>query len=257
MLKKSRLNEKLKKLKIEGPAKETPPPEPKEVKTAELAKETPAPESKKPLEVEKTVVETQEQKVRKGIRQKIKGIRIKPPIKRHVSKSDQPITKSEEKPPEPDLKADGRLLKAKSAAEIEDKKPVDLIESLIPEKRTLTFISDLAIPSHKLSKVFKVETSYTEKTLTQILTAWKDDNKVIKWTAKLDKHGEEFYSLKGEGLMKMKNDPPIYGLEFEDGAVIATHMGDYTFIMGCYNFDVKSLVKIFAFGIDNAKQFDL
>jgi hypothetical protein len=55
----------------------------------------------------------------------------------------------------------------------------------------------------------------------------------------------------------MKDNPPIFGMEFEDGALISTHMGDYTFIMGSYNFDVKTLVKIFAFGIDNAKRFNL
>ena len=80
---------------------------------------------------------------------------------------------------------------------------------------------------------------------------------MIKWTAKIDKHGAEFYSLKGEGLMKMKDNPPIYGMEFDDGALISTHMGEYTFTMGCYKFDVKTLVKIFAFGIENAKRFTL
>jgi hypothetical protein len=57
--------------------------------------------------------------------------------------------------------------------------------------------------------------------------------------------------------MKMKDNPPVYGMEFDDGAIISTHIGEYTFIMGCYNFDVKTLVKIFAYGIENAKQFNL
>ncbi len=79
----------------------------------------------------------------------------------------------------------------------------------------------------------------------------------MKWTVKNDKHGQEFYSLRNEGLMKMKENPPIYGMEFEDGALISTHMGEYTFIMGGYNFDVKTLVKIFAYGVENAKRYSL
>ncbi|RMF91252.1 MAG: hypothetical protein D6733_01670 [Methanobacteriota archaeon] len=159
-------------------------------------------------------------------------------------------------PTTPEAKSEP-ILQVKRAEEIEDKKPEDLIETLSTEKRELGFISDLAIPAQKLSKVFRIETSYTEDTLTQILTAWRDPDKVIKWTVKHDKHGKEFYALRGEGLMKMKDNPPIYGMEFDDGAIIATHMGEYTFTMGCYNFDVKSLVKVFAFGIENAKRFNL
>jgi len=148
------------------------------------------------------------------------------------------------------------LLKVKKPEEIEEKKPEKVIEPLIEEERRgLRDMSDLAIPGQKLSKMFRIETSYTEETLTQMFTAWKDPEKVIKWTVKLDRHGKEFYSLKGEGLLKMKDSPPVYGMELEDGAIIATHIGGYTFIMGCYNFDVRTLVKIFAYGIENAKRF--
>jgi hypothetical protein len=159
--------------------------------------------------------------------------------------------------PEKAQRKEKPLLKVKKIEEIHEKKPEELIEPLIKEKKDLTFISDLAIPAHKLSKLFNVETSYTEDSLSQILTAWKDPEKIIKWTAKLDKHGREFYSLRGEGLIKMKDNPPIYGMEFDEGAVISTHIGDYTLIMGSHNFDVKSLVKIFAFGIENAKRFNI
>jgi hypothetical protein len=159
--------------------------------------------------------------------------------------------------PEKAQRKEKPLLKVKKTEEIHEKKPEELIEPLIKEKKDLTFISDLAIPAHKLSKLFNVETSYTEDSLSQILTAWKDPEKIIKWTAKLDKHGREFYSLRGEGLIKMKDNPPIYGMEFDEGAVISTHIGDYTLIMGSHNFDVKSLVKIFAFGIENAKRFNI
>ncbi len=158
--------------------------------------------------------------------------------------------------PEP-APVDEPILHVKKAGEITEKKPDEIIESLIDEKRRLTSISDLAIPSKKLSRLFKIETNFTEGSLSQMLTAHKNAEKVIKWTVKLDRDAQEFYSLKEEGLMKMKSSPPVYGMEFDDGAVLATHMGDYTFIMGCYNFDVKTLVKIFAYGIDHAKRFNL
>ncbi len=220
MLKKNQLGEKLKKLKIEGAS-----------------------------QVGSDEVEPKRQAQKKEVEKP----RIKePPVgKLKDQKPVQTRRKVKKKPREEPI------LQSKRATEIDEKKPDEIIEPLIREKQTLTFISDLAIPAQKLSKLFRVETSYTEVALTQILTAWKDSEKIIKWTAKLDKHGQEFYSLKGEGLMKMKDNPPVYGMEFDDGAIISTHIGEYTFIMGCYNFDVKTLVKIFAYGIENAKQFNL
>jgi hypothetical protein len=220
MLKKNQLSEKLKKLKIEG-ASHVGSDEAEPIEQTQKNK------------VEKT-------KVKQPSMEKLKNrkpLQTRPKVKKRLK--EEPI------------------LQSKRATEIDEKKPDEIIEPLIREKQTLTFISDLAIPAQKLSKLFRVETSYSEVALTQILTAWKDSEKIIKWTAKLDKHGQEFYSLKGEGLMKMKDNPPVYGMEFDDGAIISTHIGEYTFIMGCYNFDVKTLVKIFAYGIENAKQFNL
>jgi hypothetical protein len=220
MLKKTQLSEKLKKLKIEG------------------ASHVGSDEAEPIVQGQKNEVEKSEVK--------------KPPVgKLKDQKPKQARPKAKKTPKEEPI------LQSKKATEIDEKKPDEFIESLFPKKQTLTFISDLAIPAQKLSKLFRIETSYTEVALTQILTAWKDSEKIIKWTAKLDKHGQEFYSLKGEGLMKMKDNPPVYGMEFDDGAIISTHIGEYTFIMGCYNFDVKTLVKIFAYGLENAKRFNL
>jgi hypothetical protein len=166
-------------------------------------------------------------------------------------------SRTHEKPIEETLKEKEPILRVKKAERIEETKPDEFIEELFQKKRDLKFINDLSIPAQKLAKHFKIETSYTEDSLHQNFTAWKDPDKIIKWTVKKDEHGKEFYSLRNEGLIKMKDNPPIFGMEFEDGALISTHMGDYTFIMGSYNFDVKTLVKIFAFGIDNAKRFNL
>jgi len=181
-------------------------------------------------------------------------IATSPPKNVHRKKQTQQVEPAIEHAPTP---VDESILHVKNAGEIAEKKPDEIIESLIDDRRRLTSMSDLAIPSKKLSRLFKVETSFTDTSLSQMLTAHKNAEKVIKWTAKLDRDSSEFYSLKEEGLMKMKSSPPVYGMEFDDGAVLATHMGDYTFIMGCYNFDVKTLVKIFAYGIDHAKRFNL
>ncbi len=179
-----------------------------------------------------------------------------PPSPKEVLRKKQAPLAEAAVEPEP-APVEEPILHVKKVEEIAEKKPDEIIESLIDEKRRLTSISDLAIPSKKLSRLFKIETSFTEDSLSQMLTAHKNAEKVIKWTAKRDRDAQEFYSLKEEGLMKMKSGPPVYGMEFDDGAVLATHMGDYTFIMGCYNFDVKTLVKIFAYGIDHAKRFNL
>jgi hypothetical protein len=226
MLKKTQLSEKLKKLKIEGATREKPV-------QAESHKHTPESQASDVADEVSSVA--------------------KPTYRKNVGVKE---TKAARVEAEAD-QAQKQILIPKIAAEIDEKKPEEIIEPLIQENQKLTFISDLAIPAPKLSKLFKIETSYTEVALTQILTAWKDSEKIIKWTAKLDKHGQEFYSLKGEGLMKMKDNPPVYGMEFDDGAIISTYIGEYTFIMGCYNFDVKTLVKIFAYGIENAKRFNL
>lgn len=225
MLKKTQLSEKLKKLKIEGATS---------VKPVQAESHKPEPV------IQASEVEDE--------------LSVAP--QQHRKKASVPKMKIE--PAEAEVEQKQRqILQPKIAAEINEKKPEEIIETLIQENQNLTFISELAIPAQKLSKLFRIETTYTEVALTQILTAWKDSEKIIKWTAKLDKHGQEFYSLKGEGLMKMKDNPPVYGMELDDGAIISTHIGEYTFIMGCYNFDVKTLVKIFAYGIENAKRFNL
>jgi hypothetical protein len=170
-------------------------------------------------------------------------------VSKTVKKKKKPRTKVKK------AKKEEPILKVKKTGDISETKPEEIIEPLIEEKKEFTFISDFAIPSDKLIKLFKIETSYTEDSLTQLLTAWKDPEKIIKWTVKYDKTGSEFYSLREEGLLKMRDNPPIFGMELEEGAIISTRLGEYTFIMGCYNFDVKTLVKIFTFGVENAKRF--
>ncbi len=187
---------------------------------------------------------------------KIHGVTLE---QRPKEEEKSPETK-ETSPPEKkeiELPKKEPVLRAKKTDEISEKKPEEFLENLDVEKREIKYIKELTLPEEKLSRLFKIETSYTEDTLTQVLTAWRDSEKSVKWTVTRDKHGEEFYSLKSEGLVKMKDDPPIYGLEFDSGALIATHMGEYTFIMGCYNFDVKTLVKVFAVGLENARRYNL
>lgn len=185
------------------------------------------------------------------VKEEEKAVQTKTLVKTAPAEPES-ISPDEKLPKEPQP-----ILKVKKVEEIDEKKPETFIEPLISDKKDIKYINELVIPEEKLSKLFKIQTSYTENTLTQMLTAWKDPEKVLKWTVKHDKHGEEFYSLKDEGLQKMKDNPPIYGMEFDDGAIIASHMGEYTFTMGCYNFDIKSLVKVFAFGLENAKKFNL
>jgi len=251
MLKKSQLSERLKKLKMgEGAsANETIKPDPSE--RLEPVKEKVSSISKRT----KTKVKIDRIKALK-IKEKPAVVKISKP------KPKSPVVekvKEVEKIPVPvDAEIEEPILQVKEVDKIKETKPKDLIDSLMDEDIDFRGISDFAIPLKKFSKIFKAETSYTDDSLTQIFTAWKNPEKVLKWTVKHDKEGKEFYSLRSEGLVKMKDDPPnppIYGIEFDDGGLITTHIEGYTFTMGCYSFELRALVKIFSFGIENAKKF--
>jgi|GEM_PF-2444195 len=150
------------------------------------------------------------------------------------------------------------VLRVKEAVRVEDRKPEEVIEPLEDGKyRKIYSIRDLAIPEQKLSKLFKIETKYTTDMLIQVFTSWRDSKKVIKWTVKQDEKREEFNTLKNEGLSKLKENPPVYGIEVDNGALIASHIGSYTFIMGCKNLDLATLTKLFGFGLENARRFEL
>lgn len=150
------------------------------------------------------------------------------------------------------------VLKVKEPEKIKETKPQDIIETLDEEKyKKLLSIKDLAVPEARLSRLFKIETKYTAEELVQILTSWRDSRKIIKFTIKKDPTMQEFYAVINEGLTKLKEKPPVYGLEMNNGAIITSHLGDYTFIMGCRNIELMTLVKLFAYALENAKRYNL
>lgn len=217
-------------VRTEQPKTEVKRPEPK-IAEAEKPKIIPRAEPEKPR-----------------IEQRIE----KPRIEQKIEQRREPPKYVEEK-----YREEG-VLKVKEPERIEEKKPEEIIEPLDDAKyRKVYSIRDLAIPEQKLSKLFKIETKYTTDSLIQIFTSWRDPKKVIKWTVKKDDKKDEFNSLKNEGLSKLRENPPVYGIEVDNGALIASHIGSYTFIMGCKNLDLTTLTKLFGYGLENARRFEL
>jgi len=216
--------------------------------------ELPKPEAKKPepkpTEVEKPKIAPRMEPEKPRIEPRIEKLKIE-------QKIEQRREQEAPKYVEEKYREEG-VLKVKEPERIEERKPQDVIEPLEDEKyRKVYSIRDLAIPEQKLSKLFKIETKYTFNALTQVFTSWRDPKKVIKWTVKKDETKEEFNSLKNEGLSKLRENPPVYGIEVDNGALIASHIGSYTFIMGCKNMDLATLTKLFGYGMENARRFEL
>ncbi|MFQ5868236.1 MAG: hypothetical protein ACE5IT_09645 [bacterium] len=125
------------------------------------------------------------------------------------------------------------------------------------EEKPQSTIMDFGLPEAKIKEFFRVETSSQDGELIQILYSIDNPKKRVKWTVLEDPQGWEFDTIKEEGLTKMKDYPPIYVYETDDGALLVSHVGRFTFTAGGSLVSTKELVKIFGLGLRQAKKLDI
>lgn len=120
-------------------------------------------------------------------------------------------------------------------------------------------IKDLAIPASAY-ELFSIEIALDptgKEKVMQLLSLRENPEVKLKWTVFRDPYMKEFDWLKREGLVQIRDDPLIYGREFDEGTLVASHIGDYTFSMGSYDLKTERLVELFIFGLNNARKYDL
>ncbi len=125
------------------------------------------------------------------------------------------------------------------------------------EKRFLPTVMDFGLPESKIKGFLRVETSSQEGELVQTLYSLDNPRKRVKWTVLEDPQGWEFDTIKEEGLTKVKDYPPVYVYEIEDGALLASHVGGFTFTVGGTLVSTRELINIFSLGLNQAKKLDL
>jgi hypothetical protein len=60
-----------------------------------------------------------------------------------------------------------------------------------------------------------------------------------------DQSAEEFAIIVKEGLRQFKTRPLVYGLEFEEGVILASHRDGFTMTLACYELGIAKMLQIF------------
>jgi hypothetical protein len=120
-----------------------------------------------------------------------------------------------------------------------------------PLKPKLISIEELKFPSGLPLEEGEIVSSKTR--LEETLSHKENSQIEVKWTVAEDTYAEEFGSVVKEGFKQVKTHPPTYALEFEDGGIVASHMGAYTFILGSYNIKIDKLAEMLEFALNALK----
>lgn len=134
---------------------------------------------------------------------------------------------------------DSPILKPRNAEKIKETKPL-----LWPGQLS---IKDLAIPV-SVDELFSMEITvdFTEtEELIQLLSLRENPEVKLKWTVQRDPYMEELDWLKKQGLVQARNDLPVYSRELDEGTLIVSHIGDYTFSFASYDLKIDKMLEIF------------
>jgi hypothetical protein len=123
----------------------------------------------------------------------------------------------------------------------------------------LSSIRDLAIPESSY-EMFSIEVAFDsaeKEKLMQLLALRENPEIKVKWTVLRDEDVRQFDWMKKEGLSQIRADPPVFARDFFEGALVACHIGDYTFSMAGHGIKVEELVELFISGLENAEKYEL
>ncbi len=84
-----------------------------------------------------------------------------------------------------------------------------------------------------------------EKRLTQLLYLKDEPEAEPQWTVIRDSSAEEFAMIVKEGLKQFKTKPLVYGMEFEDGVILASHRDGFTITLACYELKINKMLQVF------------
>lgn len=114
------------------------------------------------------------------------------------------------------------------------------------EKKT---IENFEIPSNEEIKdilgLAAVIDESGEKRLTQMLYLKDEPEAEPQWTVMKDPSAEEFAMIVKEGLRQFKTSPLVYGMEFDEGVILASHREGFTMTLACYELEIGKMLQIF------------
>jgi hypothetical protein len=84
-----------------------------------------------------------------------------------------------------------------------------------------------------------------EKRLSQLLYLKEEPEAEPQWTVMKDRSAEEFAMIVKEGLRQFKTKPLVYGMEFEEGVILASHREGFTMTLACYELEIAKMLQIF------------
>jgi hypothetical protein len=84
-----------------------------------------------------------------------------------------------------------------------------------------------------------------EKRLSQLLYLKDEPEAEPQWTVMRDTSAEEFAMIVKEGLRQFKTKPLVYGMEFEEGVILASHRDGFTMTLACYELEIGKMLQIF------------
>jgi hypothetical protein len=84
-----------------------------------------------------------------------------------------------------------------------------------------------------------------EKRLSQLLYLKDKPEAEPQWTVMRDQSAEEFAMIVKEGLRQFKTKPLVYGMEFEEGVILASHSEGFTVTLACYELEIGKMLQIF------------
>jgi len=84
-----------------------------------------------------------------------------------------------------------------------------------------------------------------EKRLSQLLYLKKEPEAEPQWTVIRDPSAEEFAMIVKEGMRQFKTKPLVYGMEFEQGVILASHREGFTMTLACYELEIAKMLQIF------------
>jgi hypothetical protein len=117
------------------------------------------------------------------------------------------------------------------------------------EKAEQKAIKNFEIPSTEEIKdiigLAAVVDEAEEKRLNQLVYLKNEPEAEPKWTVMRDQSAEEFAIIVKEGLRQFKTRPLVYGLEFEEGVILASHRDGFTMTLACYELEIAKMLQIF------------
>ncbi len=183
------------------------------------------------------------------------------------------VGKPEQKPPEiPIPLVPGKEDKEKPSPREPEKAPApEKIDSIISKSEIDEMVSkiehdlDLKLPraekaGQKTIKKFEIPSNEEiksviglaavmdeteEKRLNQLLYLKDEPEAEPQWTVMRDQSAEEFAVIVKEGLKQFKTKPLVYGMEFDEGVILASHRDGFTFTLACYELEIAKMLQVF------------